>query len=363
MITLERERRAPQPPSASALLLLAAFVYLVYQVHEVLVPFALSFALAYLVNPVLNHFQARGLKRDHLVLAIYLVIAVTITATANWILPALTNEFSLLQNKIPAYFKQAQEIMHSFQLQAARHLPFGQSIVESWSLKLYDPLVEQLPKLPSYILGLFPLFSLLFLVPFISFYLMADTDNILQDAIQFCPSRQVEQALHIISEVDTSLGNYVRGILIIVLALGATSYIGLKALGVDYALAVATLAGISSLIPYLGAVLGAVVGALVAFFQFDNWSAPLRVVLLFALIRLADEALLQPLVSKHAVRLHPLLYLLSLMVGGKLFGFVGLIFAVPAACVIKALLRVAWDWYVSESRGPMSSVDATVPYC
>jgi len=83
-----------------------------------------------------------------------------------------------------------------------------------------------------------------------------------------------------------------------------------------------------------------------------------------ALIRLADEAFVQPVVARHSVHLHPMIFLLSLMLGGKIFGFVGLLFAVPAACVIKALIGVAWDWYVSEAQlGPPHSVEgAHIPF-
>ncbi len=142
------------------------------------------------------------------------------------------------------------------------------------------------------------------------------------------------------------------------------SYVGLHFLAVDYALGIATLAGIASFIPYVGAILGMVVGALVAFFQYKNFAIPLQVVILFVGIRLADETLLAPLVSKHAINLHPLVFLLAMMVGGKIFGFVGLLFAVPAACVAKALIIVAWGWYVTEAQiEPRESVAGSeIPY-
>ena len=98
----------------------------------------------------------------------------------------------------------------------------------------------------------------------------------------------------------------------------------------------------------MGAIVGAAVGCVAAWVQFGSILAGFKVVLLFTGIRLADEAFVQPVVSKHAVKLHPLIYLLSLMVGGELFGFVGLVFAVPSACIIKALLKVAWEWYTTE---------------
>lgn len=333
-----------------ALLFGLGLLYFLYHIHDVLIPFLLSFVVAYLANPVIHHFEAKGLRRSHVVAALYLLIATTVTLSASILLPAMTSELALLQGRAPQYFTRSQEIFSALQADMAHRLPFGQSLVEKMNLHMYNPIMEQLPKIPSYILGIFPLLSLLFLVPFISFFILTDADAILQKAIQTCPSRYVEQVLHILSEVDTALGNYLRGIFIVALAIGATSYIGLMIMGVDYALGVATLSGISSFVPYLGAIMGAVVGGLVAFFQFHTAWAPMKVVFLFSGIRLADEALLQPIIARHSVHLHPLIFLGSLMVGGKVFGFIGLVFGVPAACVVKALLGVAWDWYTTESQ-------------
>ncbi len=338
-------------------------MYGLFSIHDVLIPFALSFALAYVLNPLINYFEVRGFRRDLIVTSVYIVLAIGVTIGASSVLPAMAGELAMLQGKAPGYFTKIQQMASHAQHQVAQELPFGQSIVEGWSLKIYDPVMKQLPKIPQYVLGLFPLFSLLFLVPFITFFLLMDSKRLMQNAIQVCPSRYVEQALHLLSEIDTSLGNYIRGLLIISGVIGFTSYIGLLFLEVDYALGVATLAGLSSFIPYLGAIIGAVVGALVAFFQYHNFIMPAYVVLLFFGIRIADEAFVQPAVSKHSIHLHPLIFLLSLMIGGKLFGFIGLLFAVPAACIVKSLFIVAWHWYASESMIDSSDLDGVhLPY-
>jgi len=356
-------RRPPVPPAwvfITALLLLL----LAYHIYEILIPFVLSFALAYLLNPIVRFFEVRGLRRDIVVIAIYSVVAGALSLAANSLLPAVGDELARLQGKAPDYFLMAQGMIGDAQQALADRLPFGKTMVELLSLKLYGPLVEQLPKIPSYVLGLVPLFSLIFLVPFITFFILLDSLKLLRRIVQLCPSRYVEQTLHLCSEIDTSLGNYIRGILIVALAIGAASYIGLKVLRVDYALAIAALSGIASFIPYLGAILGMVVGALVAFFQYHDFMIPFQVVILFVGIRLGDEAFVQPIIAKHSVHLHPLIFLLSLMVGGKVFGFVGLLFAVPAACMIKALLTVGWDWYASETQTapPDNVAGVRIPY-
>lgn len=355
---------SPAPPLTALLAAAAAAAYAAFLIHEVLVPFALSFALAYLLDPAIRRLEARGIRRDLVVLTLYLALAGAVTATANSVVPAASRELALLQARAPQYFLGLRERLSEIQTAVAGHLPLGGSMVESLSLKMYGPLVDQIPKLPAYALSLVPLLSLLFLVPFITFFVLMDSNRILRRLVQVCPSRHVEQALHLVSEIDASLGNYIRGVLIIALAIAGVSYAGLAALRVDYALAIAVLSGLASFVPYLGAILGMAVGATVAFFQYQNFAVPLKVVLLFLGIRLADEALLVPAVARRSVRLHPLAFLLALMAGGKLFGFAGLLFAVPAACVLKALLGVLWDWYVTEARmaPPAAPVDLRMPY-
>lgn len=341
---------------------LAACGWAAYHIRDVLAPFALGLAAAYLFTPLINFLAARGWRRDLAVSALYTVLGLAVAAAANSAIPTVSQELARLEQMAPVLFERAQEILLNLRRSLAALLPFGKSLVEAWTLKMYDPVIGQLPKLPGYILGLLPFLSLLFLVPFITFFLLMDSGRLLRHAVQLCPSRYVEQALHLISEIETSLGNYIRGLLVIVVAIGVASYAGLKAIGVDYAMAIAALSGVSSVIPYLGAILGSVIGALVAFLQHRDMTQPLQVLLLFGCIRLADEAFVQPLVSKHSIRLHPLIFLLAILAGGKVFGFIGLLFAVPAACVIKALARVAWDWYASTAQLPSPVSGAAVPY-
>lgn len=352
-------------PLLTALAAAAAIGYGAYHIREVLLPFLLSFALAYIVNPLINAAQTRGLRRFPIILGFYLLVAFGLYILVQYLIPLITTEIAHLQANAPLYFNQTRKLAVTLQLRLSRHFPHQAApAIESLAAQICAPVLSQLQHIPSYLLGLFPLLSLFFLVPFITFFLLLDGPDIISGLIQACPSRYVEQALHLISEIDTSLGKYLRGILIVALAITAASVVGLWALGVNYALAIAILCGVSSFVPYLGAIMGALVGGGVAFFQFGTFTAFLKVVLLFCLIRLADEAFLQPLIAKRSMHLHPLVFLLSLMIGGELFGFIGLVFAVPAACVIKALLKVLWEWSLSQARltGHETGAGVAIPY-
>jgi predicted PurR-regulated permease PerM len=347
-----------------ALVLGAAGLYCAYHVRQALIPFLLSFAVAYVANPLIDAAETRGVRRFHIVLAFYLLGAGLLYLLAQHFVPLIIAETASVQTDAPAFFAKARDFAADLHLRAAAHLPATGLPVGHIVSQAYASAMEQIQHIPSYLLGLFPLLSLFFLVPFITFFLLLDGPALISAAIQAAPSRYVEQSLHLLNEVDAALGHYLRGIVIIALAITAASYIGLLALGVDGAFVIAVLSGVSSFVPYLGAVVGALVGGVVAFLQFGKLVAGLKVVLLFMGIRLADEALLQPFIAKYSVHLHPLVFLFSMMIGGELFGFLGLVFAVPAACIIKALLKVAWEWYVSEARlrGHAARSCLAVPY-
>ena len=331
----------------------------------VLIPFALGFAVAYVLGPIAGAAEVRGLRRQTVVVASYLIIAATLALLAGTLLPMLGRSLASLQTDAPGYAARMRTEWTSAQQDAVTRFPFlAKQIMTLDANRAADRMIEAAQSLPSYLLSFFPLLSLLFLIPFISFFLLVDGPASIDRLIQRCPSRYVEQALHLVSEIDHSLGAYLRGLILVAAALTLASFFGLWLLGVNQAFWIAVLCGVSSFVPYLGAIMGMVVGGLAASFQFGTAAAGLKVVLLFVVIRLCDEIFLQPTIAKRSVHLHPLVFLFTFMTGGELFGFIGLVFAVPVACVIKALIDVAWSWYSSEARWRVvEGVDsASVPF-
>lgn len=346
------------------ILLGAAFAFAFYHLWHTLIPFALSFAAAYLLTPLVNQCQLRGLRRSIGVVAIYALAGAAVVLLANTLIQIAVMELHGLKTEGPAYAAKLKVFMIGLQAQAALRLPFGVEIVKQFNAHALSPLTDKAENIPSYLLGFVPLLEFVFLVPFITFFLLLDGPRSIEGLIQTCPSRLVEQALHLISEIDTSLGNYVRGLVLVDCYVATAGFIGLVILGVHQALWIALVAGMMSFLPILGAAVGIVVGGLVAWIQFGSFTAFLQVFATFGVIHIVNETILQPLIAKHSVHLHPLLFLLTFLIGGEFFGFAGLIFAVPAVCVLKALIKVAWLWYSTETQSPGSDVFdlAQLPY-
>lgn len=356
-------RRSSSPSFLTVFIVASAAIYAFYRVRAALTPFLLAAAFTYVVNPVVVYFEAKGLKRSHLVVTGYLFTILLGYAAYAGLKTIIIDESERLSANAPIYLAQFQKFTAVQQAKLTHKLPLPPKVAEHALDSVVGTGLERIQSVPSEILRLLPLMAHGLLVPFIAFFFLLDGPDGFAGLIQAAPSRYVEQAIHLMGEIDTALGNYLRGILIVATAIGLASFLGLFALGVDNALAISVLSGVSSFVPYLGVVLGIVVGGGMAWYQFGTIAAFFKVCLLFFGIRLADEIFLQPIIARHSVHLHPVVFLLALILGAEMFGFLGLVFAIPAACILKALIQVGWSWYASEAGLLSFASDAeSVPY-
>ena len=338
-------------------------LYAFYQVHEALTPFLLAAAFAYVLNPVLTYFEARGLRRFHLVLCGYLGAAALAAIAYAGLKTVIVSETELLQTRAPAYLQQIQKAAYSQQASLTKRLPLPPKIAEHALESALGGTLHVLQDLPSHVLSLLPYLMHALLVPFIGFFFLLDGPSGVDGLIQACPSRFVEQAIHLLSEIDTALGNYLRGLIIVATVIFIISFFGLLLLGVDNALIIAAISAVSSVVPYFGLVMGIIVGGAMAFYQFGTPMAAVKVALLFLGIRGLEETLIQPIIARHSLHMHAMTNLLVLILGGEMFGFLGLVFAVPAAGILKALVSVTWSWYSSERGLRLETAEgAGVPY-
>lgn len=334
-----------------------------YWARAALTPFLLAAAFAYVLNPVVTYFEARGMRRLHLVLAGYLGAAAVAFVLYAGLKPVILSETSLFQDRAPTYLAHIQKTAYAQQALLTKKLPLPPKVAERALESAVGGALETVQELPAHVLALLPLLAHALLIPFIGFFFLLDGPAGIGGLIQSCPSRLVEQAIHLLSEIDTALGNYLRGLIIVATVIFIISFLGLLALGVDNALIIAAVSAISSVVPYFGLLMGILVGGAMAFYQFGTPMAAVKVAVLFLAIRGLEETLIQPIIARHSLHMHAMTNLLVLILGGELFGFLGLVFAVPAAGILKALVSVTWSWYTSERGLDLSaSAGAGVPY-
>ncbi len=321
-----------------------AAVYFIVVARAAVFPFILSAALAYILSPIIKYFEVRGIKRSYAVVGLYLTIGVLLFVVAYLLFHFLSFELESLQQSWPEYAGRMQQFVLNLNAKLIKSYPFLAS------LKVEQNLQRFLEAAPQFILGLLPVLTLLFIVPFITFFMLLGGSALIDYLIDHLPSRHAELILHIASRIDGSLGNYLRGIVTEAFIIFLIAFTGLIYMNLDYAAVIAILIGISSLVPYMGAFLGAVVSSIVAYLQFGTYLPILKILIFFAGIRFFDDWFLQPYIMKKAVKLNPAIILLALMAGWELAGIWGVIFSIPITCILKEILHIAVELQETEFR-------------
>jgi len=187
----------------------------------------------------------------------------------------------------------------------------------------------------------------LILIPVLTFYLLRDWDDLVARFRELLPRKHADKIIKISGECDDMLAGFLRGQLMVMLALSIMYCIGLTFIGLDLALLIGVIAGIVSFVPYLGLFIGILLAGLAAYLQFQEWLPILWVVLIFGFAQTVEGMFLTPRFVGERIGLHPVAVIFAVMAGGTLFGFVGVLLALPVAAVVMVLLRHAHHRYLN----------------
>lgn len=324
-------------------LVLAGFILLLtIYAGKAVFPLILSATLAYILNPIVNYFEVRGIKRSYVVAGLYIVAGVFFALLVFLILNLMSFDVENFKTSWPGYFVEIERAITDFNTKLVKLVPFLSG------MNLSDKIISYLLRVPDYLMKFLPSLVLLFIVPFITFFILLGGSSIFDYILDHIPSRYVEIVLHITSRIDESLGNYLRGILTEAFIIFLISFFGLFLLQINYFTFIAIIIGLSSLVPYVGAFVGAALASIVAYFQYQSVFMVFKVILFFIAIRFFDDWFLQPYIMKRAVNLGPAVIIFALMAGAEIYGFWGVVFAIPVTCVIKEILLISMELQESE---------------
>lgn len=336
----------------AAFLLVASYFFLAY-LGGIAFLFFLGIVLAYLVNPFIIRFEALGFRRSRLVLGFYVVVTGAMVLAARIFVPLAMRAIIAQKARLGDFFDVLQQIPADLEKNWLSKLPVGadQAIAAAHAGQLW--VAHSVEALPTTLLELSPKLLDALLLPFITYFALVEGPRWVDALVRVCPTRHVEKVVSLVYQIDEVLGNYVRGLMLDCLVFGVVTWIAMTILGLNYALEVAVLAGVINVVPYLGPFTTGVVAAALAFMQFHDIPAVFRVMAAMVAIKFLDDWVFQPAIMRSAVHLHPLLLLFAILAGGELFGFFGLVFAVPVAAALQASVQVFYAWYATEiGRAP-----------
>jgi predicted PurR-regulated permease PerM len=326
-----------------------------YFSRRVLTPFFIAFALAYLLDPVTDRLESLKISRTFAVLVLMAGVFSLVTGIGLLIFPLLKLQAEHLVSNLPNYIAIMQEWMHPL-LGVVGEPEKIQGILNRELLKIGELPLKVISSITSILWGsVAGLFSfILFLanlviIPVVMFYLLRDYDLINKKMLSFVPARTREQVLSLIKEIDGVLADFVRGQLMVGLIMAGLYSIGLFFCGTPMSLFIGLLAGLASLVPYLGLVFGFVPAAILTFMQTQDWVLVFGVAGVFAVVQGLEGMIITPRIVGEKIGLHPVAIILAVLLGAEFFGLVGVIVSVPVAAALNVLFTHGLNEYKASS--------------
>ncbi|MGR3485693.1 MAG: AI-2E family transporter [Paracoccaceae bacterium] len=329
---------------------LAALVLalMLYALGNVLAPFIMGGVIAYFLDPLADRLERLGLSRGLSVAIISIVMALAVVAAVVLVIPTLARQIDGLIEIAPALLADGRDWV------LARFPQLGDesSTIRQQLAQVFEGLEERAGQVAQTVLaslgGLLNVALLFVIVPVVSVYLLLDWDRMVARVDALLPREHAPTIRRLFGEIDRTLAGFIRGQATVCLILGAYYAIALMLAGLNFGLVVGFIAGILTFIPYVGALIGG--GLAIGLALAQEWGNWLYIVLIYAIFQsgqFVEGNVLTPKLVGESVGLHPVWLLLALTVFGALFGFVGLLIAVPVAAVIGVLARFATQQYLA----------------
>lgn len=325
---------------------ITVILVLLWQLGDVILPFILGGAIAYCLDPIADRLERLGLSRVAAVAVITLVATLTFILLFLLVIPALVQQTAQLIETAPDVFNRLQnalttrfpELMDETSTIRQQLIAIGETI-QSKGGELVNGVL-------SSALGLINMLIFLVVVPVVAFYLLLDWDNMTAKIDEMLPRDHLPVVRRLASQVDKTLASFIRGQGTVCLILGTYYAISLMLAGLNFGLVVGFIAGLVSFIPYIGALVGGVLAIGLALFQFwGDWVSIGIIGGIFMVGQFLEGNILTPKLVGNSVGLHPVWLLFALSVFGSLFGFVGMLVAVPVAAMIGVFARYGIEQY------------------
>ena len=326
---------------------------LVYLLAPVLTPFVVSALLAYLADPLVDRLERTRLSRTGAVLVVFTLMVLVLVGVVLLLVP-------MIEAQVRRFFESLPRYAEWFRLTA---LPWIEART-GLSLATFEPerLVETLREhwqqaggVAATVLGglsksglaILAWVANVALIPVLTFYFLRDWDRLVAQVDSLLPRPVQATVGRLARESDEVLGGFLRGQLSVMVALGTIYAVGLWMVGIDLALLIGLLAGLVSFVPYLGFIVGAGAAIIAALVQYGDLLHLLLVIGVFSVGQMLESFVLTPWLVGDRIGMHPVAVIFAIMAGGQLFGFLGVLLALPVAAVVMVLLRYAHERYTA----------------
>ncbi|MBT3437749.1 MAG: AI-2E family transporter [Oceanospirillaceae bacterium] len=326
---------------------------LLYSLQAVLTPFLVGIGIAYMADPFADRLEARGWSRTLAACVVFLVLTLVVVAMLIGLVPLVMKQIQTLIYMLPqvetwynlVLLPWLQDTL-AIDIKSLKLDIVTEGLAAEW--KQAGGIISRVVKYAtSSTMSLISTFGSMAMVPVVAFYLLRDFDLLTAKVNALLPRNIQPKVSAWASESDEVLAAFVRGQLLVMFCLGIIYAMGLSFVSLNYALLIGILAGLASIVPYLGFAVGLAAAMTIALFQFDGYWPLLMVFAVFGVGQLIESFILTPLLVGDRIGLHPVAVIFAILAGGQLFGFLGVLLALPVAAVIMVLLRHLHAGYIN----------------
>ena len=317
---------------------------LLYLLSPILAPFLAGAILAYVLNPLVNRLTGRYLPRIVAVVLVLLFALALVAALALVIVPLFIKELGLMSEQLPAFLAWVNQqfapwLKERFAIEFQLDIETVKQLAGSILANNQDLVAGLLGSLRIGGLALIAFFVNVLLVPVVLFFLLRDWNPLVARIDAMIPRHMHKRARTIFAEIDAVLAEFLRGQLIVMLVMSVYYSVALSATGLEFALPIGIITGLLVIVPYIGAFTGILLGTIAAVLQFDSMSGVAWVWLAFGIGQLTEGMAVTPLLVGERIGLHPVAVIFALLAFGQVFGFFGVLLALPASAALLVALR------------------------
>lgn len=321
-----------------------------YFLQGILLPFVTGLFIAYAMNPAVRLFEKWGVSRtigsSLMIIGFFLLIALLLFIA----IPFLQTELLIFASRVPQYGERLisglkpllEDVFHyiePYDIERFRTLASSYlGDIVSWGIKLLGRVLTNSFALAN-------LISLIVITPIVAFYCLRDWNLIINTVDRWLPRPYEPLLRRIFTDINATIGGFAKGQALVCLMVGAYYSIALTFVGLDFSVVVGVIIGIMAFIPYVGAFVGFVLSIGIALAQFTEWSFVGIVASIFVIGQSLEGYLLIPYFVGNRIGLHPVWVLFALFAGGALYGFMGILFALPIGAAVGVIIRYARDYY------------------
>jgi predicted PurR-regulated permease PerM len=334
------------------LIAIALTGWIFYLLAPILTPFIAAALLAYIGDPLADRLQKMKLPRTIAVVLVFILTFLALGLLVLLVVPLIKSQVSALLDALPGIIAEVEQVWLP-RVSGWLDIPSGEDIgftafmarysdmAGSWGTSLLLSVSRSGGAVAAAVMSLF-------LIPILTFYILRDWDSILNHVGALIPAAQRKTIFRLARETDDILGAFLRGQVLVMLALAVIYSVGLSLAGLHFALAIGVVAGLVSFVPYLGFVIGISLASLTVVMEPEPLWMLMGVLATFIVGQLIEGSVLTPKLVGDRIGLHPVIIIFAVIAGGQLFGFFGILLALPAAAVLSVLVRFAYNQYLKD---------------